>query len=47
MVVYESTVYPGLTEDYALPILKRKNKLNCPTNDQDEKILIKNKKELF
>ena len=47
VVVYESTVYPGLTENYALPILKRKNKLNCPTNDQDEKLLIKNKKDLF
>ena len=27
IVVYESTVYPGLTEEYCIPIIEEKNKL--------------------
>ncbi|MDE8062027.1 nucleotide sugar dehydrogenase [Erysipelothrix rhusiopathiae] len=30
VVVYESTVYPGVTEDICLPILKKISKLNYP-----------------
>ncbi len=29
VVVYESTVYPGLTEDFCVPILERYSKLRC------------------
>ena len=29
IVVYESTVYPGLTEDFCLPILERESGLRC------------------
>ena len=47
VVVYESTVYPGLTEDYSLKILKKKNKLYCPKNDDEEKYFIEKKKKFF
>ena len=47
IVVFESTVYPGLTEEFALPILKSKKNLYCPKNDLDEKKLIKEGKNFF
>lgn len=47
IVVYESTVYPGLTEEFALPILQKKNNLLCPSTDKDEKIFNKAKKNFF
>ncbi len=32
VVVYESTVYPGVTEDICLPILERESGLKCPAD---------------
>ena len=32
IVVYESTVYPGCTEDVCIPILERESGLNCGTD---------------
>lgn len=32
IVVYESTVYPGVTEDICLPILEKESKLKCGVN---------------
>ena len=32
IVVYESTVYPGVTEDVCIPILERESKLKCGTD---------------
>lgn len=32
IVVYESTVYPGVTEDVCIPILERESGLNCGTD---------------
>lgn len=32
VVVYESTVYPGVTEDLCVPILERESKLKCPAD---------------
>jgi len=32
IVVYESTVYPGLTEEFCLPILEKNSGLKCPQN---------------
>ncbi len=32
IVIFESTVYPGLTRDYCVPLLKKKNKLKLGTN---------------
>ena len=32
IVVYESTVYPGLTEEYCIPILEKKSKLKVNKN---------------
>lgn len=34
IVVYESTVYPGCTEDICLPILEKRSGLTCPTDFQ-------------
>lgn len=34
IVVYESTVYPGCTEDICLPILEKQSGLTCPTDFQ-------------
>ncbi len=47
IVVFESTVYPGLTESYSLKYLKKKNELNCPGNDLEEKNFIKKKENFF
>ena len=32
IVVYESTVYPGVTEDICLPILEKESKMKCGVN---------------
>ena len=32
IVIFESTVYPGLTRDYCVPLLKKKNKLELGRN---------------
>ena len=32
IVIFESTVYPGLTRDYCVPLLKKKNKLELGSN---------------
>lgn len=32
VVVYESTVYPGVTEDLCVPILEKESKLTCPAD---------------
>ena len=47
IVVFESTVFPGLTENYSLNYLKKNNGLYCPRNDSEEKKFIKDKKNFF
>ena len=47
IVVFESTVFPGLTENYSLNYLKKNNRLYCPRNDFEEKKFIKNNKNFF
>ncbi len=37
MVIFESTVYPGVTEEICIPILKKISKLNLLTNNLKEK----------
>ncbi len=37
IVVYESTVYPGLTEEFCIPYLEKYSKLKCKINNNLQK----------
>ncbi len=42
VVIYESTVYPGLTEEYCIPTLEKISKLKCKTTNK-----LNNSKNIF